>query len=115
MQTRSQGQENLVPINPEIGRRRRRRRQRKLAEEHPKSLRDYAMPNGSLGLGIVQPTITAARYEIKPAFFKFIAQNKFAGTEMENPNNHLDEFVNKCGTVKYKGISDEQMKLICFL
>ena len=33
---------------------------------------------------------------------------------MENPNDHLDEFVNKCGIVKYQGISDEQMKLICF-
>ena len=55
MQTRSQGQENLVPINPEIGRRRRtRRRQQKMAEEQPKSLREYVMPDGSLGSSIIQ-------------------------------------------------------------
>ena len=70
------------------------------------------MRDGSLGSSIVQPTITAANYEIKPAFFQFITQNAF--TEMENPNDHLDEFVNKCGTGKYQGISDEQMNLICF-
>ena len=58
--------------------------------EHPKSLREYAMPNGNLGSSIVQPTITAANYEIKPAFFQFIAQNQFAGTEMKIPNDHLD-------------------------
>ena len=55
--------------------------------EHPKSLREYAMPDGSLGSSIVQPTITAANYEIKTAFFKFIAQNQFASIEMENPND----------------------------
>ena len=114
MQTRSQGQENIAPINPEIGRRRRRRKQRKMAVEHPKSLREYAMPNVSLGSSIVQPIITAANYEIKLAFFQFIAHNQFFGTEMENPNDHLDEFVNKCGTVRYQGIFDEQIKLILF-
>ncbi|XP_057529858.1 uncharacterized protein LOC130808399 [Amaranthus tricolor] len=61
-----------------------------MAVEHPKSLREYAMLDGCLG------------------------RNQLAGTEMENPNDHLDEFVNKCGTVKYQGISNEQMKLICF-
>ena len=85
-----------------------------MALEHPKSLQEYAIPDRSLGSSIVQPTITTANYEIKPAFFQFIAQNQFVGAEMENPNDHLDEFVNKCGTVKYQGISDEQMKLICF-
>ena len=67
------------------------------------------MPDGSLGSSIVQPTITTANSEIKPAFFQFKL-----GTEMENPNDHLDEFVNKCSTIKYQGISDEQLKLICF-
>ena len=114
MHTRSQGQENLVPINPEIGRRRRRRKQRKMVVEHPKCLWEYAMPDGSLGSSIVQPAITAANYEIKLAFFQFIVQNQFFGSEMEHTNDHLDEFVNKCGTVKYQGISNEQMKLICF-
>ena len=85
-----------------------------MTEEHPKSLLEYAMPDGSLGSCIVQPTITAANYEIKPASFQLIAQNQFPGIEMENPNDHLDEFMNKCSTVKYQGIFDEQMKLICF-
>ena len=72
--TRSQRQENRVSINHEIGRRRRRRRkQRKMTVEHPKSLRENAMPNGSLGSSIVQPTITTTNYENKPAFFQFIA------------------------------------------
>ena len=87
MQNRSQGQENLVPINPEIGRR-RRKKQRKMTVEHRKSLREYVMPDGSLGSSIVQPIITAANYEIKPAFFQFIAQNYFFSIEMENPNDH---------------------------
>lgn len=55
--------------------------------------------------------ITAAQYEFKPAFFQFISQNQFTGTELENPNDHLKEFQAKCGTVKYQGISDEAMKL----
>ena len=84
-----------------------------MAEEHPKSLRKYAMPHGSLRSSIVQPTITSTNYEIKPAFFEFITQNQFAGTKMENPNDHVDEFVNKCCIVKYQGLSDEQIKLIC--
>ena len=82
--------------------------------EHPKFLRKYVVPDGSLGSSIVQPTITTANYEMKPAFFQFIAQNQFADTEMENPNDHLAEFVNKYGTMKYQGIFDEQRKLICF-
>ena len=85
-----------------------------MTKEHSKSLQEYAMPDGSLGSSIVQPTITAANYEVKPAFFQFIAQNQFAGTEIENPNDHVDEFVNKCGTVKCQRVSEEQMKLICF-
>ena len=83
-----------------------------MAVEHPKSLREYALPDGSLGSSIAQPTITAANYEIKEAFFQFIAHNQFARFEMENPNDHLDKFVNKCGTVRYQGISDKQMKMI---
>ena len=85
-----------------------------MAAKHPKYLWEYAIPDGSLGSSIIQPTITAAYYEIKPAFFQFFAQNQFARTKMENPNDHIDEFVNKCSTVKYQGISNEQMKLICF-
>ena len=85
-----------------------------MEEKHIKSLREYSMPNGSLGLSIVQLTITATNYENKASFFQFITQDQFAGSEMKNPNDHLDEFMNKCGIVKYQGISDEQMKVICF-
>ena len=35
-----------------------------MAEEHPKSLREYAMPARSLGSSIIQAIITAANYEI---------------------------------------------------
>ena len=72
------------------------------------------MPDRSLGSSIRQSTITTANYEIKTTFFQFIVYNQFVGTVMVNPNNHLDEFVNKCGTVQYKGISNESMKLIFF-
>ena len=94
----------------------RRRKQSDLgAVTSQKSMREYALPDiTSLGSSIVWPTITATHYKIKPLFLNFISQDQFSSTDLECPLTHLEEFMGKCATTMDIGITDEQLRMICF-
>ncbi|XP_057518484.1 uncharacterized protein LOC130799406 [Amaranthus tricolor] len=126
MQTRRQGYE-LVPFDPEIeaiarrlnSRQRRRRNKRRedltMAETPEKLLLDYITPDASIvTTSIVRPEIFGNQYEIRSAFFNWIAQDQFHGMENENPTDHINLFIDKCMTHKYNNITSDQLMLIAF-
>ncbi|XP_074348690.1 uncharacterized protein LOC141687346 [Apium graveolens] len=61
---------------------------------------------------ILRPTVTATHFEIKPQFIQFISNDSFAGLSTENPVDHLENFLEKCDTIKlttkfYNGLTQE--------
>ncbi|KAL2902003.1 Exosome complex component rrp46, partial [Bienertia sinuspersici] len=116
---------NLIPIDLEIkatarrqgGRRRRRSQitQETMAEERAKSLWDYGVPDTTTGAlsSIVQPTVNAADFELKPQFIQFIS-NDSLGLANECPVSHIASFLEKCDTLKINNVSEDAIRLRLF-
>ena len=102
---------NLAPYDPEIERTLHRRlklnRQTRLFtkimegeqvdQNIQRSLRDYAAPTvGGIQTGILQPAIQANNFEIKPALIQMAQANQFWGSSMDDPNDHVTNFLQIC-------------------
>ena len=86
-----------------------------MAETPEKPLMDYITPDSStVTTSILRPEITGNQYEIRSAFFNWIAQDQFHGMENENPTDHINLFIDKCMTHKYNNITSDQLMLIAF-
>ena len=115
MHRRSQGNQNLVPFNPEIeaaarkhGEEARRKKRVVVEMEGPNQrlLRDYAMLQSSgIASFMVSPTIEAHSFELRPAVISLVEKDQFGGHPFENPNMHLRNFLAKIGTIKLNGVS----------
>lgn len=110
----------LVEEDPEIDKTyRRRRRQQGLATreileqphimagcEENRPLKQYEAPNArGLRSRIVQPAIEAGHFTISPALLSMIRQNQFGGLPSEDPNDHVDMFLEFCETLRIEGAS----------
>ncbi|KAL8123349.1 hypothetical protein AgCh_011350 [Apium graveolens] len=60
------------------------------------------------------PTIEATNFEIKPALLTMIQQNQFVGLPSEDPTLHLQRFQQLCSTIKYRGVTADQLKVMLF-
>jgi len=117
MHRRSQGNQNLVSLNPEIeaaanrrhGEARRKKRvEVEMAGHDQRMLRDYALPQASgITSSIVNPTVEANNFELSPVLITFMERDKFGGHPADNPNAHLDKFIAKCDTIKINRLSTE--------
>lgn len=86
-----------------------------MEESRPRALRDYALPDESgAQTSVARPTINANNFEISPALIQMIQRSQFGGNATEDPNTHLANFTDLCGTVKYNGVSDDAIKLRLF-
>ena len=87
--TRRQGDEQLVPLDPEIDRTCRALRRLQLTEPgtienneqnenqnvHQRLLRDYAIPNAEgAGSSILRPPVNANNFELKPGLIQMVQQ-----------------------------------------
>nr|XP_017245793.1 PREDICTED: uncharacterized protein LOC108217475 [Daucus carota subsp. sativus] len=80
-----------------------------------KSLKNYSQPSPSgVPTGIAMPNIQAANFEIKPALLTMIQQNQFAGLPTEDPTLHLQRFQQLCSTIKFQGVTADQVKVMLF-
>ena len=63
---------------------------------------------------IKQPAIDANDYELEPALITMVQQNQFAGQSIENPNEHLGQFLRIANSIKLSGVKLEVIQLQLF-
>ena len=63
---------------------------------------------------VVQPTIQANNFELKPALITTVQQNQFTGHQSEDPNEHMGRFMRMANTIKLNGVRPEVIKLQLF-
>ncbi|KAF7832953.1 uncharacterized protein G2W53_015286 [Senna tora] len=87
-----------------------------MAEQNNRNVSDYATPKlDGLQHGIWRPSIQANNFEIKPATIQLLQANgQFGGSPVEDPNNHIRNFLEICDTFKHNGVSDDAIHLRLF-
>ena len=63
---------------------------------------------------IVAPPIAANNFELKPSLINMVQRNQFGGAEHEDPQLHLDMFLEICDLVKLNGVPADAIKLKLF-
>ncbi|XP_026434402.1 uncharacterized protein LOC113331971 isoform X2 [Papaver somniferum] len=77
-----------------------------------KSLRDYMYPTRVSQLSCIVLPTTTATYEIRASTIQGLP--KFYGKENENPYYHIRDFEELCGTMKFKDLADDYLRLSLF-
>ncbi|KAF7841742.1 uncharacterized protein G2W53_004040 [Senna tora] len=87
-----------------------------MAEQNNRNVSDYATPKlDGLQHSIRRPSIEANNFEIKPATIQLLQANgQFGGSPIEDPNNHILNFLEICDTFKHNGVSDDAIRLRLF-
>ncbi|KAI4346011.1 hypothetical protein L6164_013094 [Bauhinia variegata] len=76
---------------------------------------DYSIPRvDGCGTSITRPPVQANTFELKPALLQPVQQNQFGGHDLEDPNAHIENFLQICDTVKLNGVSEEAIWLRLF-
>lgn len=84
-------------------------------DQNRRPLKEFAQPsNEEPSSSIVNPTIPANIFELKPSLLQLVQQNQFAGLTTENPNQHLKVFIQLADTFKTNGASPEAICLRLF-
>ena len=80
----------------------------------PRTIQDFSMPQFSSRQScIVYPALDAtSSYEIKDYVINMLP--KFSGDENQDASEHVDNFLDICGTQNIKGVSDEFIRLKLF-
>ena len=83
-----------------------------MAERNPRVLQDYVLPQATdLTSSIVNPSIEANNFELRPALVSFVEKDQFSGRPIENPHIHLHNFLMKCDTIKLNRVSADAIRL----
>ena len=64
--------------------------------------------------GIHHWPIDANNFELKPTLINMIQQQQFGGSPSEDPNGHMSNFLQLCGTIKMNGVDHNVIKLKLF-
>ena len=64
--------------------------------------------------GIRHQPIDANNFKLKSALISIIQQQQFGGNPFEDPNGHLLNFLELCGTIKMNGVDHDVIKLKLF-
>ncbi|XP_074315206.1 uncharacterized protein LOC141651390 [Silene latifolia] len=73
----------------------------------PVPIRETMAPKHIVNPSIQRPRIQANNFEIKNALLNLVQDNQFGGGPLENPNDHLNEFLENCDMYKMNGVSDD--------
>ena len=126
---RSNKRLELIHFDPKIKntcRRNRKERHQALIQQHTmdetlkenlnKSLRDYAVPQVDvIQTSIVRPAIRANNFELKPAIIQMVQTSvQFGGFLLDDPNDHIVNFLEICDTFKFNGVSIDAIRLRLF-
>ncbi|KAL2899655.1 ATP-dependent helicase/deoxyribonuclease subunit B [Bienertia sinuspersici] len=83
--------------------------------ENNRTLREFGAPPPYEDVsGIATPAIEANNYEFKDNLKTLIEGHQFSGASLENPRNHLKQFLRYCNTVKANGVSQEYIRMSLF-
>ncbi|KAG9450268.1 hypothetical protein H6P81_010233 [Aristolochia fimbriata] len=64
---------------------------------------------------IITPSIQANNFDFKPQLLLMLETHyQFSGLANEDPNDHLERFLDLCATFKYNGVSDDAARLRLF-
>ncbi|KAL5854430.1 hypothetical protein ACOSQ4_004232 [Xanthoceras sorbifolium] len=64
---------------------------------------------------IRRPPVAANNFEIKPVIIQMIQNTvQFGGMPIDDPNSHLERFLEICDTFKQNGVSDDAIRLRIF-
>ncbi|XP_074277757.1 uncharacterized protein LOC141601381 [Silene latifolia] len=80
----------------------------------PVPIRDTMAPKHIVNPSIQKPRIQANNFEIKNALLNLVQDNQFGGGPLENPNDHLNDFLENCDMYKSNGVSDDAVRLRLF-
>ncbi|KAI3716042.1 hypothetical protein L6452_23086 [Arctium lappa] len=118
MHRRSQGLDRLL-FDHEIeatarrlkSERRKRRKQVVMGDPTERTLKDFTEPTYGSTSSITRPAIEANSFELKTNLATFVQQDQFSGSLSENPNDHLDSFLEKCDMIKIPNVTDDAIRL----
>ncbi|KAF7815419.1 ribonuclease H [Senna tora] len=87
-----------------------------IAKQNNRNVSDYATPKlDGLQHSIRRPSIQTNSFEIKPATIQLLQANgQFGGSLVEDPKNHILNFLEICDTFKHNGVSDDAIHLMLF-
>ena len=77
-------------------------------------LEDFALPPTVVQTAIRRPPIQANNFELKSVTLPMLQNILFHGLPHENPNMHLNKFLEVCDTIKYNGVTEEALRLRLF-
>ena len=83
--------------------------------DETKALHDYVTPTVmDIISGIQRSLIPITNFEIKLVIIQMIQANQFDGSQVEDPNVHIANFLEICNTFKHNGIIDDATRLRLF-
>ena len=77
-------------------------------------LEEFSLPPTVVQSTIRRPPIQANNFELKGVTLQMLNNIQFHGLPTENPNAHLTSFIEVCDTVKYNGVTEEDLRLRLF-
>ena len=77
-------------------------------------LDEFVLPQTVVQTAIRRPPIQANNFELKSVTVQMLQNILFHGLPHENPNMHLTNFLEVCDTIKYKGVTEEALRLRLF-
>ncbi|KAJ9544667.1 hypothetical protein OSB04_024374 [Centaurea solstitialis] len=79
-----------------------------------RTLKDFTEPTYGSTSSITRPDIGPSSFKLKTNLAQFVQQDQFSGSLSENPNDHLDSFLEKCDMIKIPNVSDDAIRLRLF-
>ena len=61
-------------------------------------------------LSMRHPSIDANNFDLKPALIFLVQQQQFGGHPLDDPNAHLANFLELCGTIKMSRVDHNVIK-----
>ncbi|KAG9444759.1 hypothetical protein H6P81_016099 [Aristolochia fimbriata] len=86
-------------------------------EQRPRrTMEDYVTQSPNTNrTSIITPTVHANNLDFKPQLLVMLQTHyQFSGLANEDPNDHLERFLDLCATFKYNGVSDDAARLRLF-
>ncbi|KAK4280836.1 hypothetical protein QN277_012406 [Acacia crassicarpa] len=80
-----------------------------------RTMGDYMTLNPArTATSIVNPVVNANNFEIKPSLINLVQQSSFSGSDLEDPNQHIETFLHICDTIKMNGVPEDALRVRLF-
>ncbi|KAK4265654.1 hypothetical protein QN277_026678 [Acacia crassicarpa] len=80
-----------------------------------RTMGDYMTLNSArIKTSIINPAVNVNNFEIKPSLISLVQQSSFSGSDLENPNQHIETFLQICDTIKMNGVPEDALRMKLF-